>query len=51
MKYFITGGAGFIGSSMIDALLKNNNNHVTVFDNFCSGRIAYIRHHLKKRIH
>lgn len=32
--YFITGGAGFIGSSLIEQLLKNNNKVVTI-DNFC----------------
>lgn len=32
--YFITGGAGFIGSSLADDLLKNNR--VIVIDNFCN---------------
>lgn len=32
--YFITGGAGFIGSSLVEQLLKNNNKVVTI-DNFC----------------
>jgi UDP-glucuronate 4-epimerase len=30
----ITGGAGFIGSHLVDALMKNENNHVVVIDNF-----------------
>ena len=34
MTYFITGGAGFIGSSLADDLLKNKNK-VIVIDNFC----------------
>lgn len=34
MTYFITGGAGFIGSSLADDLLKKNNK-VVVIDNFC----------------
>ena len=36
MKYFITGGAGFIGSSLVDRLLENGND-VVVFDNFSTG--------------
>ena len=42
MKYFITGGAGFIGSTMTERLLANENNKVTIFDNFCSGQMKYI---------
>lgn len=40
MKYFITGGAGFIGSHMVDALIKRGE--VTVFDNLTSGKLDYI---------
>jgi len=49
MKYFITGGAGFIGSNMVDKLLKDKNNEVTIYDNFCSSQRAYIKHHLKDK--
>lgn len=34
MTYLITGGAGFIGSSLVDDLLEKNNR-VVVIDNFC----------------
>jgi UDP-glucose 4-epimerase len=44
MKYFITGGAGFIGSHMVDALLQRGEE-VTVFDNLTSGKLDYISHH------
>ncbi|MDO8727360.1 MAG: NAD-dependent epimerase/dehydratase family protein [Candidatus Methanoperedens sp.] len=36
MKYFVTGGAGFIGSNLADRLL-NNGNDVIVYDNFSTG--------------
>jgi UDP-glucose 4-epimerase len=46
VKYFITGGAGFVGSHMVDRLLTNKNNEVVVLDNFCSGQRSYLSHHV-----
>jgi UDP-glucose 4-epimerase len=36
--YFVTGGAGFIGSHLVARLLTENNSRVTVYDNLVSGR-------------
>jgi len=37
MKAFVTGGAGFIGSHLVDRLISEGYN-VTVFDNLSSGK-------------
>ncbi len=44
MKAFITGGAGFIGSHIVDRLIKEGHS-VTVYDNFCTGKELFIKHH------
>lgn len=45
MKAFVTGGAGFIASHLVDRLMESVNN-VTVFDNFSSGKMDFIKNHL-----
>ena len=47
MKYFITGGAGFIGSNMADRLLAEPENEVVVYDNFSTGRREFLEEALK----
>ena len=37
MKYVVTGGAGFIGSNLVDELVKNGHD-VHIIDNFSSGK-------------
>jgi UDP-glucose 4-epimerase len=46
-KAIVTGGAGFIGSHMVDLLVKNNYE-VTVIDNLANGRLDNIEHHKGK---
>jgi UDP-glucuronate decarboxylase len=38
MRHLVTGGAGFIGSHLIDALLDDGNAEVICVDNFLTGR-------------
>jgi len=42
IKYIITGGAGFIGSHLVEALIKKNKK-VVVLDNLSTGRLANIK--------
>jgi UDP-glucose 4-epimerase len=46
LSYLITGGAGFIGSHLIDSLLADKTTkEVRVLDNFSSGRHEHLQHH------
>ena len=43
-RYFITGGAGFIGSQLVDGLVSAGG--VTVYDNLSTGKKEFIQQHL-----
>jgi UDP-glucose 4-epimerase len=43
MDHFVTGGAGFIGSWVVDRLVEDS--HVTVYDNLSTGKEAFISQH------
>ncbi len=47
MRYFVTGGAGFIGSNMVDRLLSEPENEVVAYDNFSTGRREFLEDALK----
>ena len=48
MNYLVTGGAGFIGSHLVDRLVADGHN-VVVVDNFSTGRKQNLSAHLKSK--
>ncbi len=45
-RVLVTGGAGFIGSNLVDRLLEKESE-VIVFDNLSSGKMDFIENHLE----
>ena len=49
MKSLVTGGAGFIGSNLVDLLIKKKHK-VIVLDNFSTGRKSNLKTHSNKNL-
>jgi UDP-glucose 4-epimerase len=45
VRILVTGGAGFVGSNLVDVLMEQDHE-VTVIDNLSVGKISNIEHHL-----
>lgn len=45
-KFLIIGGAGLIGSHLVDQLLKKNVKEVVIYDNFCRGSLNNLKNAL-----
>src|SRR3954470_16564552 len=45
-SFLVTGGAGFIGSNIVEYLIKYKAGKVRVLDNFSTGSVANLRDYL-----
>lgn len=45
MKILVTGGAGFIGSHLVDRLVQNGQDEIVIFDNLTRGKLENISQH------
>jgi UDP-N-acetylglucosamine/UDP-N-acetylgalactosamine 4-epimerase len=49
-SFLITGGAGFIGSNLVDYLIRYNARKIRVLDNLSTGHMHNIRHHVSNPV-
>ncbi len=47
-RILITGGAGFIGSNIVDHLIGIGHKHITILDNLETGSLTNLHQHLNK---
>lgn len=47
-KAMVIGGAGFIGSNLVDDLVRRGFD-VSVIDNLSSGRMSNVNHHIENK--
>lgn len=47
LRVLVTGGAGFVGSHLVDRLIERGDS-VIVLDNFFTGRKSNVKHHMGK---
>ncbi|HEV2945974.1 MAG TPA: NAD-dependent epimerase/dehydratase family protein [Gemmataceae bacterium] len=50
-RFFVTGGAGFIGGHLVERLLRRPDSSVVVYDNFSSGRPWHLESVNAGRLH
>lgn len=48
LKILVTGGAGFIGSHIVEYLLERNAKYIRIVDNLATGNMDNIKHLLEK---
>jgi UDP-glucose 4-epimerase len=46
-RFLVIGGAGFIGSHVVDALTRTNASEIVIYDNFCRGKRENLANALK----
>ena len=47
MKYLVTGGAGFVGSNLVDKLISDGHD-VVIIDNLSTGKKENLKKNTKK---